>query len=326
MVALAGCSGPHSSAVVPGMRLTAQDAGYQLIQEPDAGYGPVIGVIDQARRSIRMTIYELEDPQAIASLIAAHGRGVDVKVLLDAAGHGRDANATAFSDLSAAGVNVRWAPDAIIYHQKTISVDDSESAIGTGNFVPKYYPSSRDAWVLDSAPDDVAAVTTTFDADFAATEDAAHAPSAAADPNLVWSPDARGAFLQQIEAATHSVDVTSEEFSDWPVIRSLADAAQRGVACRVVLTANSHWTKAVGEVSAAGCSVHLLPPDSPLYMHEKMLLTDGNTLTIGSQNLSTTSLLKDRELSIRLTRNDAGAVVDAVRSTFDNDYALAPPA
>jgi len=323
---LAGCSGPPATFVAPAARPTAQDATYQLIQEPDQGYGPVIGVIDQAQRSIRMTMYELDDPQATAALIAAHGRGVDVKVLLDAASHGRDTNAAAFDDLRAAGVSVRWAPDGVIYHQKTISIDHEQAAVGTGNLVAKYYPTTRDAWVLDSNPDDVAAINATFDADYAAT-DTGHPPSATPAANLVWSPAAREAFLQQINAASHSVDVTSEEFRDRPILRALDRAAQRGVACRVVLTANPAWTNAVEEVSAAGCAVHLLPAGSgQLYMHEKMLLTDADTLIIGSQNLSTASLLEDRELSLRLDRRDAGALIDAVQSTFDNDYAQAPAA
>ena len=50
-------------------------------------------MIDQAQRSIRMTMYELADPQATAALIVAHCRGVDTRVLLDAAFHGRETNA-----------------------------------------------------------------------------------------------------------------------------------------------------------------------------------------------------------------------------------------
>ena len=243
----------------------------------------MIGVIDQAQHSIRMTMYELADPQATAALIAAHDRGVDVKVLLDAAYHGRDTNAAAFEQLSSAGVNVRWAPDGVIYPQKTITIDDSQSAVGTGNLIPKYYPTSRDAWILDTNPDDVSAIAATFDTDFTAPT-GGHPPAATPAPNLIWSPGAREQFLQQIDAATHSVDVTSEEFRDRAIIRALDKAAQRGVACRIVLTTNPAWAKAVAEVSAAGCSVHLLGtgPDD-LYMHEKMLLTDKSTLIIGSQ-------------------------------------------
>jgi phosphatidylserine/phosphatidylglycerophosphate/cardiolipin synthase-like enzyme len=94
-----------------------------------------------------------------------------------------------------------------------------------------------------------------------------------------------------------------------------------------VLTSNPAWANAVAELSNAGCSVHLLPAtNTGLYMHEKMLLTDDTSLIIGSQNLSTTSLLENRELSLSLDTASAPAVITAVRSTFDNDYAAAPAA
>jgi len=304
------------------VRLTSGGATYQLIQEPDEGYGQVIGVIDQAQRSIRMTMYELADPQATGALIAAHNRGVDTKVILDAAFHGRKTNTAAFDQLSSAGVNVRWAPNGVIYHQKSISIDDSETAVGTGNLESKYYSSSRDAWVLDTNTDDIAAINATFDADYsAAAVGGGHPPAATPAPNLIWSPAARSIFLQQIDAATRSVDVTSEELKDRPVIVALAAAAQRGVTCRIVLTANPAWTKAIQELITAGCSIHQIPDDNEhLYMHEKILLVDDITLIIGSQNLSTASLLENRELSLKLDAETAKPVLDAVASTFDNDY------
>jgi hypothetical protein len=130
----------------------AADAGYQLIQEPDAGYSPIVGPISRAARSIRITIYELTDPAAISALVDAHNRGVDTRVILDAAFHGRNTNTVTFQQLSDAGVGVKWAPDGVIYHQKTITIDDAAAAVGTGNLTPQYYSTSRDAWVLDSNP------------------------------------------------------------------------------------------------------------------------------------------------------------------------------
>ena len=85
---------------------------------------------------------------------------------------------------------------------------------------------------------------------------------------------------------------------------------------------NQAWANAVAEVSAAGCSVHLLPATkTALYMHEKILLTDNNELIIGSQNLTTTSLLENRELSLALDNAIAPDLVAAVSSTFYADYA-----
>lgn len=89
-------------------------------------------------------------------------------MIVDAAFHGRDTNAEAFQQLSDAGVDVKWAPNDVIYHQKTITVDDTTAAVGTGNLEPQYYSTARDAWVLDTSPTDVAAIAKTFDSDYTA--------------------------------------------------------------------------------------------------------------------------------------------------------------
>ncbi|MBV8787012.1 MAG: hypothetical protein JOZ00_10025 [Mycobacterium sp.] len=305
-------------------RAHAVDADYQLIQEPDAGYGPIVGLIAGAARSVRMTMYELTDPAAVNALIDDHNRGVDTKVILDAAFHGRKTNADTFQQLSDAGVEVKWAPNGVIYHQKTITVDDATAAVGTGNLTPQYYSTSRDAWVLDRNQADVAAIAATFDTDFT-TPPSGRAPDATPAPDLIWSPQARGSFLQHIDQAVTSVDVTSEELKDRAVLSALDKAARRGVQCRIVLTENPAWAKGVAEVSAAGCSVHQFPDTKTgLYMHEKILLTDNANLIIGSQNLSTTSLLENRELSLALDNGTAPGLVAAVEATFDADYAAAP--
>ena len=50
---------------------------------PDAGYQPIIDLIRSAVSSVRMTMYELADDDAVTALADAHRRGVDVKVILD---------------------------------------------------------------------------------------------------------------------------------------------------------------------------------------------------------------------------------------------------
>lgn len=319
------CAAAVAAAPVAAPRAPAADADYQLVQEPEAGYSPIIGLIAGARRSVRMTIYELTDPAAVGALVDAQHRGVDTRVILDAAFHGYQTNAETFRQLDDAGVGVKWAPDGVIYHQKTIVVDDITAAVGTGNLTPQYYATSRDAWVLDTNPADVPAIAATFDTDYTAAP-AGRPPAATPAPDLVWSPAARAEFLQRIDSASRTLDVTSEELKDRAVISALDKAARRGVNCRIVLTENPAWARGIAEVSAAGCSVHLFPKtDTGLYMHEKMLLTDGSELIIGSQNLSTTSLLENRELSLALDSATAPELIAAVASTFDADYAAAPP-
>ena len=107
-----------------------------------------------------------------------------MRVLLDRDESGGSVNQAAYSTLSAAGVAVAWANDSEIFHQKTITVDGSESAIMTGNLTPQYYATTRDFVVIDRQPADTAAIEKVFASDWAGA-----APSAApAGGDLVWSP------------------------------------------------------------------------------------------------------------------------------------------
>src|SRR5690348_18104092 len=83
---------------------------YRLIQYPDAGFDGFHTQIAHARRSIDMEMYELEDRAAEQDLVAAAGRGVRVRVLLDKAFSGAKANGSAATYLAANAVQVKWAP------------------------------------------------------------------------------------------------------------------------------------------------------------------------------------------------------------------------
>ena len=137
-------------------------------------------------------------------------------------------------------------------------------------------------------------------------------------------------MIDQIGSARVSVDFTSEELSDPYIARALAQDAERGINCRVVMVNNPDWAKAFGQVTAAGCTVHVLPPDDTgLYMHEKLVLIDAATsqasAMIGSQNASYSSLAFNRELSVVLSRAEAPDVVAAIARTFNEDFATAKP-
>src|SRR4029077_18616026 len=54
-----------------------------LIVEPGAGFSPVYSLINGARHSIDMTMYEFSDTTAEHDLAAAAKRGVRVRVILD---------------------------------------------------------------------------------------------------------------------------------------------------------------------------------------------------------------------------------------------------
>jgi PLD-like domain/Putative Ig domain len=287
-----------------------------LLILPDQGENAIYNFVDSATSSINVTIYELKDTTLENDLVAKEKAGVDVRVILDQAE--KSYNQAAYNTLTAGGVGVVWSSTAFTYtHQKTITVDDDESYISTGNFDTTYYATSRDYGVFDTDANDVSAIVAVFNADYAHTS---ITPSDGDD--LVWSPtDSQTQILSLINGATTSLDIEQEEFSDSDVISAIVAAENRGVTVRVVLEDPSDYSSEVSEVEDGGGKVTGYSSSTGFYIHAKAIIADYGTSDqkafVGSENLTSNSLNDNRELGLITT--DSG-VVDGLESTFDADF------
>jgi phosphatidylserine/phosphatidylglycerophosphate/cardiolipin synthase-like enzyme len=323
-LALCGCSTPTSTPAAPSTDdggTTVRSAGLSLITEPGPGDRPFIALIDSARHSIEMTMYELTDQRVEQALAAAASRGVQVAVLLDHGqyGDGRPLNDAAYRYLATHNVTVAWAPtDFALTHQKSIVIDRRVAAIMTLNLTPAYYSSSRDFAVLDYRPADVARVAQTFDADL---HHRRLTPSTGTG-ELVWSPGAQAPIAALIAHAQRSLQVESEELDDPTITRQLCQAAERGVRVQVLMTYQPTSRAALTYLAGCRAQVRTYPENAALYIHAKLIRADGNTVFIGSQNLSRQSLTYNRELGI-ITHNPQ--IAAGTGRTFTSDFAAAQP-
>jgi cardiolipin synthase len=301
-----------------GLGAAARSRSLGLITEPAAGDTPFVAMINGARVTVEMTMYELTDTRVERALAAAAHRGVTVRVLLDDGyyGSGSETNVAAYGYLHDHRVQVRWAASDLAFtHQKTLTVDGRESAIMTLNLTST--ADTRDFAVLDAQPADVQAIQRTFDADFA--HQRISPPSGTGD--LIWSPGAAAIVLSLINAAHGSIDLENEEMAYKPAISALCAAAVRHVTVQIVMTYSSDARSALVRLQGCRAHVHLFHGQRPLYIHGKLLVIDDRVALVGSQNLSTTSLSYNRELSIRTT---SPALLRSLALTFAGDYAAAP--
>jgi cardiolipin synthase A/B len=297
-----------------------------LITEPDQGLSPIYSVMSSAQHTLDMTMYELTDSQAEKILEQDAQRGVQVRVILDQ-NLEKKSNEPAYTALTNAGVHVVWAPkNFTVTHQKTITVDNDVSVIMTLNLTSQYYSTSRDFAVVDKDPADVAAIEQVFNADFGGTS---VTPSAADD--LVWSPKQSDTdLISLIDSATKSIVVENEEMADTTVVSALVAAAQRGVSVEVVMTNDSSWKSNFNKLAAAGVKIATYASSASLYIHAKIILVDydgssiGSTTKVflGSENFSTTSLDRNRELGLITTDP---AILSSVSSTVAKDFAGGTP-
>jgi cardiolipin synthase A/B len=307
-------------AVAPAGGVTRTSPVSEVWTEPQSGYSFIDAAIDRAHTSIDLSMYELSDPTIERALVDEARKGVAVRVILNADYEGSSENATAASVLRAGSVHVVWAPPHQIFHAKYLVIDDSIAYIGTGNFVPSDYSSTRDFWVTDTQTTDISAIVATFNGDFDHGGTTSHQSG-----GLVWSPGSTTALTGLIAAAHHTILVENEEMDSAPIESALISAARRGVVVDLVMTEDPDWTAALDRLAAAGVHVRLLS-ESQIYIHAKVICVDCTTASgtdfIGSENFSTSSLAYNRELGV-ITATPAA--VRAVRSAIDADYAIGTP-
>jgi phosphatidylserine/phosphatidylglycerophosphate/cardiolipin synthase-like enzyme len=306
-------SNPNGLAVIlsvlaAGLPLAAQERAaaapaYTLVIEPSQGLTPIYNLITSAKKTIDMTMYELSDTTVTSLLATAAADGVTVRVILDQ-NNEKSANTTAYNYLTAHKVSCHWAnKNFACTHQKTLTIDaattNATSAILTLNLTPQYYATSRDYAVITNDAADIAAIETTFNADF---KNASVTPPTG--DNLVWSPtNSLSALEGLINGATKSLYLEQEEMSDTTLVNALVSALGRGVAVTLVQeNENGSYTSELDTLKAAGAKIAVYTSSTGYYIHAKAILADYGTanakMFLGSENFSSASLGSNRELGL----------------------------
>ncbi|MCQ4083532.1 phospholipase D-like domain-containing protein [Streptomyces sp. RB6PN25] len=290
---------------------------YSLIVQPDQGIQPIYDLINSARQSIDLTMYELVDTTAQKDLVAKEKAGVKVRVILDQ--RRRSTNSSTYTYLKNNGVGVVWSSSTYYFtHEKTMVIDGTQAVIMSGNMTSQYYTADRNYSVTDTDSADVAAIVKVFNADYATksvTPGDGH--------HLVWSPtDSQSQLLALIKGAQSNLYVENQEMGDTNVVCALSAAVRRGAKVEVVMTNSGNtYASEFNTLTSAGVKVSTYAASAPLYIHAKAIVADQGTsnekVFVGSENFSDTSLNKNRELGIIL--NDT-KIADGVQKVIANDF------
>jgi cardiolipin synthase A/B len=315
----------HAHGKTAASHTTHTSATYTLLVEPDQGLTPIYNLIASAKKSIDMTMYELTDVTVTDALAKAAAAGIAVRVILDQNDE-KTSNTPAYNYLSEHQVSVHWAnPAYAVTHQKTITVDQATSAIMTLNLTPTAYATTRDFAVITNDAADVAAIETTFNADF--TNQSITPPTG---DNLVWSPtNSLSSLKGLINGATQSLLIAQEEFDESAIESALVSALKRGVSVTLVQeNENNKYTSTLTALKQAGAkiAVYTSTKTNAYYIHAKAVLADYGTanakLFLGSENFSTDSLTKNRELG--LIFSDAASMT-GVYNALTKDFSGGTP-
>ena len=280
---------------------------------PGDGRGPVLDEIDRAFCTIDITIYLLSDNEIIDALLRAEARGVDVRLIYeDAPFGGGPGMVDVIERLGGDGLEVRPGPAALRFvHAKYLVIDARVAIVTNQNLTYSAFESNRELGVVTTSSEDVDAVAGIFEADWTGTEPSLHSE------RLIVSPEnARRELIGQIDRADTSVRLYIEVIRDDEVIDALSSAVQRGAAVHLIVNpADDDLDRVAYDVLASnGVDVRVA---RHIYIHAKAMVIDERVVVIGSHNPTSTSLDRNREVSIVL--DDPISVTRAV-TIFDADW------
>ncbi|MGC4191258.1 MAG: phospholipase D-like domain-containing protein [Thermomicrobiales bacterium] len=290
-----------------------------IFVEPTDGVAPVVDELDHARCAVDVGIYLLTNNDIISALERAAARGVRVRAIVEQYPYGGSTDTEQLvKRLDAAGIAHKWSDSRFRFtHAKYIVVDRQVAIVMNMNLTASAFKGNREFGAISTDQTVVAETQSLFDGDWSGNP-----VDNPAGPLIVSPDNSRERFLDLIDGTRTSIDLYVEVINDPGIINALGYAAQAGIHVRLIV--NPPEDDATRTIYAAmqrsGIEVRVL---SRLYVHAKVMILDGDTAIVGSQNFTPTSLDSNREIALIV--RSAGSV-ERARAVFAQDWADARPA
>jgi cardiolipin synthase A/B len=281
----------------------------RVIVEPDDGTEPVVDLIRSASKTVQIKQFTLSHPVLLQALFEAHGRGVAVRVMLNAQrSSGSRANDESFAALEQAGVAVQWSnPVFAVTHEKSLVVDERVALVATFNYAEKYFTTTRDYGLVIHSGPVIAEMVACFNADW---EHSVFKPPEASP--LLWSPVySRKIMAEFIDRTKHRLEIQHPKLVDATILDRILAAKDRGAQVRVLCGGRhgiSEWDlldtfSSLRILQREGVRVH---KQKQLRVHAKLIIVDDKVALVGSMNIDRSAFDLRRELGI--TVGDPAAV------------------
>ena len=298
--------GDASAACDP---LSERTSAPELLIGPDGLEARLEAVIGGAKRNVDVLMYQFRRQRFVDAFIEAEKRGAQVRLLLD---QDEWLSSGDNAELQAGGVEVRRSPLRFTHlHSKVIVIDDEAAVVMSGN-LSSNLTSARNYGVLVDDPADVADIDALFEADWQGELE----PDLGCTRLVVSPTNAHARILEHIGGATETLDLAVMYMTETQVLEAVEEAFTRGVRVRVMLADPRSVDSNEGtarRLADAGIAVRILR--SP-FLHAKLIVADGVAL-VGSQNMSYTSLQKNREIGLLVHEPVPAA---RIARQFDEDW------
>jgi phosphatidylserine/phosphatidylglycerophosphate/cardiolipin synthase-like enzyme len=284
----------------------------EVYPTPESGEKPYVDVLNRAQHSIRVNSYLMGYGGILTALNAKAMAGVKVQVIFDKSEI--SANQKYYDMMMAAGAQVEWSDPQFTYaHAKYFVVDENEAVFSTGNYSFDYSINlERNFAVHLTDPADVSDLVTLFDADWARKT-----PDLSCTRLVISPVNSRARILAVINGAQSTLTIESMQLADSDVRAAIQARKTAGVDVQALI-ADAGWITANAEAATWLKSLGIPVKNIP-HLHTKVLVADGTMAYVGSENLSYTSLNKNREVGMITTDPIS---IKPLTDTFAKDWAV----
>ncbi|MEE9352268.1 MAG: phospholipase D-like domain-containing protein, partial [Thiotrichaceae bacterium] len=273
----------------------------QFINGPEKN---LITAIDNALISVDMAMFELSLRNVTDSLIRAHQRGVQVRVLTDTSHLFWDR----FVDLKNAGITVRGDQRSAYMHNKFTIVDGNQ--VWTGSMNMTYFGAYRNRENLIRLNSFQTAVN--YTEEFSQLWTGIHNQANSADNyfsinstpvDIHFSPDdnfRETRLLPLLRGAKQSVHIMAFAFTSQDIADALVALDQRGVDVKVVVDSGQSGQSSSQYDDLQALSLNIRRDGQSFRLHHKVIIVDGRYVVTGSYNFSENAESRNDENSIVL--------------------------
>ena len=293
---------------------------------PDA---ELAAAIDQARSSVDAAIYHLNLWSIRDALIAAHQRGVTVRVVTES----DNLDEAEIQELIEAGIPVVGDRRESLMHNKFVVIDSHEVWTGSMNFtVNGAYKNDNNLLYIRSsklAENYITEFEEMFSDDFFGDYIVDNTPHYSLKiqgtrVDTYFSPDdsAASEIIDLIRSADDSIYFMAFSFTSDPIAAALIERAEQGITVTGVFEESQYHSNRGGEFDnliTAGLDVHL--DGNHRNMHHKVFIIDEEIVITGSYNFSRSAEERNDENTLMIYNTD---VATQFLEEFNRVFANAP--
>ncbi len=256
-------------------------------------------IMDTAKKSLDIAIFDIEEPSTCHTLIDAQKRGVKVRIITDSDNTGEKNNPDVprkiLEEMKAAGIQIKEDKRSAFMHNKFVIMDDTVVLTGSMNLTSYSMYRDNNNSLMIKSPE----LAANYKAEFKRLFDQGmlspnpheipypHVNIEGVDVNVYFSPGGgtKDAVIQALNSAKKSIKFMAFSLTDKDIQQLLLDKVQAGVKVEGIFD-GCMISKYSSYFAFVQNKIPVLIDGNQALLHDKAFIIDNKTVITGSYNFS----------------------------------------